>query len=166
MSMRTVVPSLQLLCALRRAIGRGTQRYGWHIHQWQSTLPAPCQIESRHLISTVASRQAPTVRASTDRGPASTETTQTDFGSLNVLGNMPPPTTSIDACLTDGFHFDSGLKISGGSGCLLVSGEAFSWRPWTAPEHGQTKMFNKKGQWAVSKDAWGVLDLVWPRPGV
>lgn len=104
-----------------------------------------------------------------DRGPASQETTQTDFGSLNVLGNSPPPTTAIDACLSDGFHLDNGLKIIGGRGCLLVGGEAFSWRPWLAGERarpsGKGRMMNKKGQWDVEKEAWGLLDLVWPKPG-
>ena len=27
-------------------------------------------------------------------------------------------------------------------------------------------MINKKGQWEVEKEAWGVLDLVWPKPGM
>lgn len=106
---------------------------------------------------------------SVDRGPASKEETQTDFGSLNVLGSSPPPTTAIDACLSDGFHLDNGLKISGGDGCLLLGGEAFSWRPWLAGERAGTsakgRMINRKGQWDVGKEAWGLLDLVWPKPG-
>ena len=83
---------------------------------------------------------------------------------------MPAPTTSIDACLSDGFHLDNGLKIGGGSGCLLVAGEAFSWRPWEAfgsgSEERKRRMLNEKGQWDVQKEAWGVLDLVWPKPGM
>ena len=89
---------------------------------------------------------------------------------MNVLGNTPAPTTAIDACLSDGFHFDNGLKISGGSGCLLVAGEAFSWRPWEAGSRlggsGKGRIINKKGQWGVEKEAWGILDLVWPKPGM
>ena len=102
---------------------------------------------------------------STDRGPPSKEDTQTDFGSLDVLGNMQVPTTAIDACLTNGFHFNNGLKISDGSGCLLIAGEAFSWRPWELSREGRNGMINSKGQWAVDGDAWGVLNLVWPKPG-
>ena len=105
-----------------------------------------------------------------DRGPASKEETQTDFGTMNVLGNTPAPTTSIDACLDDGFHLDNGLKISGGCGCILVSGEAFSWRPWEAGGRARGaqkgRMINRKGQWDVEKEAWGVLDLMWPKPGI
>ena len=103
------------------------------------------------------------------RGPESSESTQTDFNSLNVLGSTPPPTTTIDACLSDGFHLDNGLKITGGSGCLLVSGDAFSWRPWLAGERSGTlergRMINRKRQWDVAKEAWGLLDLLWPKPG-
>lgn len=122
-----------------------------------------------------------------DRGPASKEDTQTDFGSLNVLGSTPAPSTSIDACLWDGFHLNSGVKIVGGSGVLLVAGEAFGWRPWEAGlvskagEGGEVRgasgagagkygagkrLVNDKGQWEVEDDAWGLLGLVWPKPGM
>lgn len=117
---------------------------------------------------------------SRDRGPKSTEDTQTDFGALDVLGNTPAPTTGIDACTPDGFALNNGLKLSG-SGVLLVGGEAFRWRPWvrggrkegTAGEGrvgnegeggGTSRLKNPKGQWEVQKEAWGVLDMVWPKP--
>jgi len=100
-----------------------------------------------------------------DRGPPSKEDTQTDFSSLDILGNTPAPSTSIDACLWDGFHFNSGVKITGGTGVLLVGGEAFSWRPWLAGK-GDMKLVNEKGQWEVDDVAWGLLELVWPKPGM
>jgi hypothetical protein len=61
---------------------------------------------------------------------------------------------------------DSGVKITGGTGVLLVAGEAFSWKPWEAGE-GDKKMrlVNDKGQWEVDDEAWGLLGLVWPKPG-
>lgn len=37
--------------------------------------------------------------------------------------------------------------------------------------HGKTDrgmkgmMVNQKGQWEVSRQAWGLLELVWPKPG-
>jgi NADH dehydrogenase [ubiquinone] 1 alpha subcomplex assembly factor 3 len=99
-----------------------------------------------------------------DRGPRSTEDTQTDFGSLNVLGNTPAPSTSIDACLWDGFHLDSGVKITGGSGVILVAGEAFNWKPWESGKGG-LKLVNEKGQFDVEDEAWGLFSLVWPKPG-
>ena len=125
---------------------------------------------SRCAFSTTSSSQSSPATKSSDRGPASKEDTQTDFGTLNVLGNTPPPSTSIDACLTDGFHLDNGVKIGGGSGCLLIAGEAFAWRPWESREKGvgsgRGGMINRKGQWEVENDAWGVVDLAWPKPGM
>jgi hypothetical protein len=82
---------------------------------------------------------------------------------MNVLGNTALPSTAVDACVHDGFHLNSGVKIVGGSGCILVGGEAFSWRPWIS-RNG--KLLNAKGQWDAPKEAFGVLDLLWPKPGI
>jgi hypothetical protein len=84
---------------------------------------------------------------------------------MDVLGNTPPPSTCIDACLSDGFHLENGTKIGNGSGCLLISGEAFEWRPWESSDGMRNSMVNAKGQWEVPEESWGALDLVWPKPG-
>lgn len=85
----------------------------------------------------------------------------TDFGRMDVLGNTPVPSTSVDFCMSDGFQLNSGTKILGGDGVLLIGGQAFAWRPW-----GPGKTFvNAKGQWEVDNGAFGLLGLVWPRPG-
>ncbi|KAL9596997.1 MAG: hypothetical protein Q9219_005423 [cf. Caloplaca sp. 3 TL-2023] len=85
---------------------------------------------------------------------------------MNVLGNTPAPTTCIDACLSHGFHLDNGVKIGGGSGCLLIAGEAFGWQPWKAENNNNStgKTINSKGQWDVGPKAWGLLEIVWPKP--
>ncbi|MCJ1442010.1 MAG: hypothetical protein MMC23_002502 [Stictis urceolatum] len=152
-------PSIQLLRALRRATSL-PQSYS--ISQARPLLNPICRSNG---FSTKAQLLAGPPK-SRDRGPASQEDTQTDFGTMNVLANTPPPSTSIDACLSDGFHLDNGLKISDGSGCLLISGEAFSWRPWEATGGTRNAMINSKGQWNVGEIAWGALDLVWPKPGL
>ncbi|KAF2197738.1 hypothetical protein GQ43DRAFT_423941 [Delitschia confertaspora ATCC 74209] len=106
---------------------------------------------------------------SRDRGPKSEEDTQTDFGMLDVLRNTAAPATAIDACTSDGFALNNQVRIVG-SGVLLVAGEVFRWRPWIqgAPEGKEDamsgKLTNSKRQWEVPKDAWGILDLVWPKP--
>lgn len=51
---------------------------------------------------------------------------------MDVLGHIPAPATSIDACTSDGFHLDNGVKTEGGRGIMLLGGEAFNWAPWTA----------------------------------
>ncbi|KAF4637971.1 hypothetical protein G7Y89_g99 [Cudoniella acicularis] len=126
-------------------------------------LPTP-----RHFSHSTTSQYSSPKPRSRDRGPPSTEDTQTDFSSLNVLGNTPAPSTSIDACAWDGFHLDSGVKVVGGKGVLLVNGEVFEWCPWlTAGKgkgEGEMKLVNEKGQWEVGEEAWGLLGLVWPKP--
>lgn len=59
------------------------------------------------------------------------------------------------------------MKVTNGNGCILVGGEVFAWRPWDATgDDGSGKgMINGKGQWDVGEEVWGVLGLVWPRPG-
>ncbi|MCJ1401046.1 hypothetical protein MMC11_004258 [Xylographa trunciseda] len=164
-------PSIQLLRVLRAAdYAQGSCILQRRPRYYSQSSARPFRRDLSHSIKAQFSSSAilcdqTTAAKSADRGPPSKEDTQTDFGSLDVLGNTPPPTTSIDACLTDGFHLDNGLKVSGGSGCFLVAGEAFSWRPWEAAgKANKAQMINAKGQWAVEKEAWGILDLVWPKP--
>jgi len=45
---------------------------------------------------------------------------------------------------------------------LLVGGEAFAWCPWTG---SGKRLVNEKGQFEVEDEAWGLLGLVWPKPG-
>jgi hypothetical protein len=96
----------------------------------------------------------------------------TDFGQMDVLGQTPVPTTAVEICHEDGFELNSGVLITGGSGVLCVGGEAFVWRPWEGNGNGGgngkgkgRRLINEKGQWEVGEEAWGVLRLVWPRPG-
>jgi NADH dehydrogenase [ubiquinone] 1 alpha subcomplex assembly factor 3 len=130
--------------------------------QQQATAPSA----ARCFHASARSLAAP---KSKDRGPASKEDTQTDFGALDVLGGMPPPTTGIDACMEDGFALNNGSRITG-AGVMLVGGEAFKWRPWIREEGGDSgntannKLKNAKGQWEADKMVWGALDLVWPKP--
>ncbi|KAG8533628.1 uncharacterized protein KY384_001368 [Bacidia gigantensis] len=110
----------------------------------------------------------------------------TDFGMQDIFSNSPAPTASIDACLSDGFHLDNGVRISDGDGLILVQGEAFAWRPWEVSDRGaggkdgrkRRSMVNLKGQWDTEQgsertsdqgvgggsSAWGLLETVWPKP--
>lgn len=80
-----------------------------------------------------------------------------------MLGNVPAPSTSVDVCTYDGFGLNSGVKITDGDGAILLSGEAFSWRPWEAI--GEKRLLNQKGQFDIPRSAFGVLEVLWPRPG-
>ena len=133
-----------------------------------SMLAAPRQ--ARRCLHTTRPRlmksQPPKTR---DRGPKSDEDTQTDFSALDVLRNTIAPATSIDACTSDGFALNNQVRISG-SGIMLIGGEAFRWWPWTAgggvsSGKMEGRLLNAKGQWEVKQEGWGVLDLVYPKPG-
>ncbi|KAK5653143.1 hypothetical protein OQA88_9242 [Cercophora sp. LCS_1] len=93
--------------------------------------------------------------------PVTEQPPPTDFSQLDVLGDAPVPSTSVTACLDNGFALNSGVRITGGSGALLVGGEAFAWRPW---DEKTRKLVNGKGQWEVGKEGFGLLSVVWPRP--
>jgi hypothetical protein len=121
-----------------------------------------------------------------DRGPPSQETTQTNFAKLDVLAGVQAPATEVDSCLANGFVLGNGLKITDGSGCFLINGEVVKWRPWEAARRPQQQqqaaastatagarggaeggvLLNDKGQWDCDNSAWGVLSLVWPKPGI
>ncbi|KAJ3496358.1 hypothetical protein NLG97_g2710 [Lecanicillium saksenae] len=92
----------------------------------------------------------------------SQEHTPTSFQDLDVLGNAPVPSTSVDVCMYDGFGLNSGITITDGDGALLVDGEAFTWRPWEIT--GEMRLLNSKGQFDVPAEAFGVFDMLWPRP--
>ncbi|OTB07233.1 hypothetical protein M426DRAFT_318267 [Hypoxylon sp. CI-4A] len=116
-----------------------------------------CSIQSRRAFpQTVSPFHTTTSRRAGDEPPP------TDFGALDVLGNTPVPSTSVDVCMSDGFHLNSGARALDGSGVLLVGGEAFGWRPWVS--RGEKRLLNKKGQWEVPNETLGLLSLIWPRP--
>ena len=162
-------PSLQLLRFLRSTPVSHTSLCSRNTstHIARSAHHAPSHRYHHRPFTTHFRLSSPPSNApkSTDRGPKSTEDTVTDFTAMDVLSTTPPPTTSIDACLSDGFHFGNGLKITGGSGCLLVGGEAFTWRPWEGRADRRRTMLNGKGQWEAQESAWGLLEVVWPKPG-
>ena len=162
-------PSIELLRAMRSVIHPWSLGCRFlHPHRRLHSLCLHRPIISKNIreISSTPASFIPPNPQSTDRGPISKEDTQTDFGTMDVLGNTPAPMTSIDACLSDGFHLNNGVKIGGGNGCMLISGEAFSWRPWEASTESQGKLVNRKGQWDVGNESWGILETVWPKPGM
>lgn len=162
--MRSASRALQTNCA------RQTRTHVPTCHQRFAHTRTTGPVHARCIHSTrPLSHPSPPPR-SRDRGPKSNEDTQTDFDALDVLRNTAAPATSIDACTEDGFALNNQTRISG-SGVLLVGGEAFRWRPWdrsgSEGDEGSStgRVFNKKGQWEVPQGAWGVLELVFPKPG-
>lgn len=183
-------PSTQLLRALRTSLSGSSRPSGLRT----SALGLPCATPSNPSLcisantpfsipstyrgnssssrtSRLVSRAHTHKPTSSDRGPESTEDTQTDFDALDVLGDAAAPAAAIDATLDTGFDLSNGVRIRNGDALLLVGGEAFSWRPWKAIQgaanDGAAKamMVNAKGQFELPEDVWGLLSVVWPRPG-
>ncbi|KAK0711670.1 hypothetical protein B0H67DRAFT_298463 [Lasiosphaeris hirsuta] len=115
---------------------------------------------SLHTTARLAIRPPPKPPASAEDENAQKAHTF-DFDRLDVLSSAPVPSTAIDICHADGFALNSGVRIDGGAGALLVGGEAFAWRPW---DGAAKRLVNDKAQWEVSAEGLGVLGLVWPRP--
>ncbi|THC92609.1 hypothetical protein EYZ11_007911 [Aspergillus tanneri] len=161
-------PSPQLLRALRSSIAiKHTTRVCASSSRPTFSSPQFVQLSRSSSNYSRPTRMIPRTHnrpADLDRGPPSKEDTQTDFAALNVLADVPAPTTAIDTCLDNGFHLNNGLKVRDGSGLLLVGGEAFAWNPWKITGGSKADMVNKKGQFEVDEQAWGILGLVWPRP--
>lgn len=124
--------------------------------------PRPSPIRPIFPIAT-ASTPFHTCSPRRKRSDAPSESQPTNFSDLDVLGGAPIPSTSVDVCMSNGFALNSGVTITDGDGALLVNGEAFSWRPWEVT--GEKRILNKKGQVHFDKEALGLLDILWPRPG-
>ena len=66
--------------------------------------------------------------------------------------------------MSDGFGLNSGITITDGDGAMLVNGEAFAWRPWRIT--GKMELVNKNGQFELPQEAFSMLGMLWPRPGM
>ncbi|KAF3015242.1 hypothetical protein E8E14_000871 [Neopestalotiopsis sp. 37M] len=108
----------------------------------------------------------PATRASRAQQPGGNPAA-TSLGLLDVLGNIPAPSTSVDICMSSGFVLNSGARVTDGSGIILVGGEAFRWRPWElspSASEGKPHLQNKKGQYDVPPPSLSLFAHLWPRP--
>jgi NADH dehydrogenase [ubiquinone] 1 alpha subcomplex assembly factor 3 len=160
MASRSLIPSCSAQRAVRQALTQAPRpSLRSSIAAFRTTAPqAPSPLQAclrdRRLFHAVPSRRK-------DQQPPA-QPPPTDFGELDVLGNTPAPSTSVDVCMYDGFGLNSGITITGGNGVLLIDGEVFKWRPWEAK--GSMNLVNKKGQFELPPNAFALFDLLYPRP--
>lgn len=189
MAPRSPAPSVDLLHALRRLAFPSSPCSPQLLHLCTPRLRGfNPHVRARYIHNcppyfAPPSKRNPFAPKHRDRGPESTEDTQTDFGQMDIFNtsSTPQPATSIDACTSDGFHLNNGAKTSGGRGILLFGGESFSWDPAAAdPEqddsniHGArasqserqaySVLLDKRGTLDIPPSAWGVLELFHPKP--
>ncbi|RBR13975.1 uncharacterized protein FIESC28_07941 [Fusarium coffeatum] len=157
---RSLVPSCSAQRAVRQALTQAPRPSprssiaAFRITASQVQSPLQASIRDRRLFHIIPSRRK-------DQQPPA-QPPPTDFGELDVLGNTPAPSTSVDVCMYDGFGLNSGITITGGNGVLLIDGEVFKWRPWEAK--GSMNLVNKKGQFELPPNAFALFDLLYPRP--
>ncbi|KAK4465723.1 hypothetical protein QBC42DRAFT_260809 [Cladorrhinum samala] len=167
--------SLRIAASLRRITSRPLpplSSFSFRSSSFSLSFPrrqvssSPALLRSKPAQDTTPKHQPPPRPSDPASAPA--QAPPTDLSQLDVLGNTPIPATSVDICHSDGFSLNSGIHITGGSGAMLVGGEAFEWRPWRGSgnkqKQEQMSLINEKGQWEVEESSWGVLGLVWPRP--
>lgn len=145
-------------CALRQIVPQPSKLSIAALQAPRSTYPRLARpfFSNHKYFHTVPSRRK-------GQGQPPAQAPPTDFGELDVLGNTPVPSTSVDVCMYDGFGLNSGTTVTDGNGVLLIDGEVFNWRPWEAK--GSMELANKKGQFEIPREAFAVFDLLWPRPG-
>ncbi|KAI0603131.1 NADH dehydrogenase 1 alpha subcomplex assembly factor 3 [Biscogniauxia sp. FL1348] len=157
--LRAMRPLGAVSSALRSQGFRGHCRQLSTSTRFTNYYPASAAATSQNRTRPIASFHTTSRRRKRERdGPP-----PTDFGALDVLGNTPAPSTSVDICMSEGFQLNSGVRITDGSGVLLIDGEAFKWQPWLV--RGEKRLLNSKGQWEVPNESLAILDLLWPRPG-
>ncbi|PHH52027.1 hypothetical protein CFIMG_005932RA [Ceratocystis fimbriata CBS 114723] len=87
------------------------------------------------------------------------------MGSLDVLGNLPVPGSSVTTCTPRGFKLHNGKMTDNGDAIMMFSDHVVRWRPW---EHkkmgGHMRILNDKGQLDLPEEVFGVFDVMWPRP--
>lgn len=84
------------------------------------------------------------------------------FSSLNVLASAPPPASAVETIFDDGFLLSNGQRIRRG-GALLVHAEAFEWRPAVRGSDAERRAV-QQGTLELGPEAWGLLDVVHPKP--
>ena len=76
---------------------------------------------------------------------------------LDIYGDLPNPVNSIEALYDTHFLLTSGIRTAPGSGVFLLNDSVFTWAPDAACKDGVV---------GFGEGAWGVLEVVWPKPGL
>src|SRR5690606_19353467 len=116
---------------------------------------------------------------------------QAVLNDLNILGSLPPALANIDGVLPNGFIFGGSTNIVGERmGVIIIGGEVFRWYPFGIEGGEATKVKTGRGDvedvakgakeaWEAAEElgrkksvlrleeaaVWGILDVIWPKPG-
>jgi NADH dehydrogenase [ubiquinone] 1 alpha subcomplex assembly factor 3 len=89
---------------------------------------------------------------------------------MDIFSGTPEPATSVDACTTDGFHLNNGVKVTNAA-VLLAGGEAWAWKPWLAlsPPNAPTPKISdmldpRRGTLVFPEASLSILAHLHPKP--
>lgn len=133
--------------AVSRRLARGVLRAAFHAR------PSPSQRSHQHLPDGLRQATTPV------EGDANRSET---LSNLDVLGSIPAPPSAVEATYIDGFLLNNGIRVH--DGVILLNNEVFQWRPALkgGPEESKAKT---RGMLELVEEAWGLLDVVYPKPG-
>ena len=94
------------------------------------------------------------------------------FSELDVLSGLPIPASAVDSVFDDGFLLNNGQEIHG-DGVFLLNNDVFRWRALMPGSDGgvareleeATTKATRTGVLKLNDEVWGVLDVVYPKPG-
>lgn len=84
------------------------------------------------------------------------------LSSLDVLGSIPAPPSAVEATYIDGFLLNNGVRVH--DGVMLLNNEVFRWQPALKGGLEENKA-KAGGMLELVEEAWGLLDVVYPKPG-
>jgi len=94
------------------------------------------------------------------------------FSELDVLSGLPIPASAVDSVFDDGFLLNNGQEIHGDS-VFLLNNDVFRWKALlpgtgdgvTGELEEATARAKRAGVLELNDEVWGVLDVVYPKPG-
>lgn len=91
-----------------------------------------------------------------------------------MLSGLPIPASAVESIYHDGFLLNNGQLVRG-DGVFLLNNDVFRWKALlSSPVKGGTQMAEleaaagkakKTGLLELSDEVWGLLDVVYPKPG-
>lgn len=149
---------------------------------WRPIEHAPAALLARPFASTVSQRDikrsssiptsAAGLRPTANFPPEGGNDPREVFSELDVLSGLPIPASAVDSVFDDGFLLNNGQEIHG-DGVFLLNNDVFRWRALIQGSgdgvmgelEGATTKARRTGVLELNDEVWGVLDVVYPRPG-
>ena len=176
---------MQILASCSRSvlrICRNPAVQGTRSAFWRPIEQAPAALLARPFASAVSQRDikksssahtpAASVRSTANFPSEGGNDPREIFSELDVLSGLPIPASAVDSVFDDGFLLNNGQEIHG-DGVFLLNNDVFRWKALirasgdevTGELEGATTKARRTGMLELNDEVWGVLDVVYPKPG-